>query len=119
MTTFGEQLREWRTIAGLTQQALADACGIDFTYVSKIESGASNAPSVDTLHKMADACGVHRMLMCRAAKRFPKPITRAELEAQWWLQYDTIKAYDQYIGDRGLNKDYAMYEALAPASDGE
>jgi transcriptional regulator with XRE-family HTH domain len=119
MTTFGEQLREWRTLAGLTQQALAVASGIDFTYVSKIESGASNAPSVETLHKMAVACGIHHMVMCRAAKRFPKPITRAELEAQWWLQYDTIKAYDQYIGDRGLDKDFAMYEMPHPASDGE
>lgn len=114
--TFGEQLREWRKLAGLSQQALADACGVDFTYISKVENGNSKPPATETLHKMADACGIHRMLICRAAKRFPKPITKAELEAQWWLQYDMLKAYDQFIADRGLDKDWAMYEQPAPAA---
>ena len=43
--TFGDMLRDHRTRAGLSIHALAERCGIDFTYLSKIETGDMPPPS--------------------------------------------------------------------------
>lgn len=48
-TSFGAALRQLRRQAGLREQDLADAAGIDLTYVSKIECGAVNPPGVETI----------------------------------------------------------------------
>jgi transcriptional regulator with XRE-family HTH domain len=39
---------------GLSQEAFADACGIDRTYASQIERGIAN-PSLEVLCRIADA----------------------------------------------------------------
>ena len=49
-----ENLREARTRAGMSQEALALAAEVDRTYVSQIERGIGN-PSVGVLHRLA-AC---------------------------------------------------------------
>jgi transcriptional regulator with XRE-family HTH domain len=124
MMPFGEQLRLWRLEAGLTQRELADACGIDFTYVSKIERGKASAPAIETLHRLADACGVGRMTMCRAAGRYPTPVDRDELERMWWIYCVNLEAaeeqlirFRQFIFDRGLAKDFAAYTMPTVAED--
>ncbi|QKM60057.1 helix-turn-helix domain-containing protein [Polynucleobacter arcticus] len=43
-----------RTRLGLSQEAFADACGIDRTYASQIERGIAN-PSLEVLCRIADA----------------------------------------------------------------
>ena len=80
---FGEQLRVWRAAAGLTQVALAERCGVDHTYVSKLEHGRSPAPSLALLRSFAASLGVTFDAMCRAAGRVPDEMTRAELERDW------------------------------------
>ena len=42
--TFGEQIRQGRKEKGMTQRAFAQAVGNDFTYLSKIETGALPPP---------------------------------------------------------------------------
>ncbi|SDI09585.1 Helix-turn-helix domain-containing protein [Actinokineospora alba] len=42
---FGERLRYWREVAGLTQTQLADRLGYHHTYISKLESGGRRPPS--------------------------------------------------------------------------
>lgn len=53
----GRKLRNLRQRRGLTQRALADACGLSANAIGLIERGESS-PSVSTLHRLAQALGV-------------------------------------------------------------
>jgi transcriptional regulator with XRE-family HTH domain len=53
--TFGPRLRELRKARGLTQKQLADAAGVDSTYLSKVEAGRMTAPKEATLRWIAEA----------------------------------------------------------------
>jgi transcriptional regulator with XRE-family HTH domain len=55
--TLSRQVKSFRSEAGLTQQALAEKCGIYRTYLSRIESGDAN-PSVSVLVALASALNV-------------------------------------------------------------
>ena len=54
---FGRRLRQIRRLKNLTQEQLAEATGISVEFVSNIERGI-NAPSFDTLEKLADVLNV-------------------------------------------------------------
>ena len=51
---FGEVLRQIRLEKGLSQEALAEACGRHRTYISLLERG-HNSPSLDTIFDLAEA----------------------------------------------------------------
>ena len=51
--TFPEELRSLRRTARLSQRALAELVGVDFTYLSKIENGRVDPPSESVLRKIA------------------------------------------------------------------
>jgi transcriptional regulator with XRE-family HTH domain len=53
----GEKVRALRKSAGLSQEVLAERCGIFRTYLSRIESGAAN-PSLVVLVTLASALEV-------------------------------------------------------------
>jgi len=53
----GEKVRALRKSAGLSQEVLAERCGIFRTYLSRIESGAAN-PSLVVLVTLANSLGV-------------------------------------------------------------
>jgi transcriptional regulator with XRE-family HTH domain len=53
----GRNVRRRRLSAGLSQEALADAAGLDRTYVSGVERGVRN-PTVKVLQGIAIALGV-------------------------------------------------------------
>lgn len=63
-TIVGEKIRSLRKSAGLSQEILADRCGIFRTYLSRIESGSAN-PSLVVLVTLAKALDVepHVLLM--------------------------------------------------------
>jgi transcriptional regulator with XRE-family HTH domain len=42
LTRFGQRVRELRTLKGLSQEAFADLCDLDRTYVGGIERGERN-----------------------------------------------------------------------------
>jgi transcriptional regulator with XRE-family HTH domain len=50
--TFGEALRTLRREASISQRALADGVGVDFSYISKLENGHLPAPAADTVVKI-------------------------------------------------------------------
>jgi len=54
---FGEVLRELRRARGMSQEALAEACGCDRTYPSLLERGL-RTPTITLMFRLADAIGV-------------------------------------------------------------
>lgn len=56
LISFGRVLRQLRKEAGLTQEQLALAAGIERNYVSLIERGI-NQPALRMIFKLADALG--------------------------------------------------------------
>ena len=50
----GKRLRELRRSQGLTQKAMADRAGVDYTYIGKIER-AEQIPSLGVLIKISEA----------------------------------------------------------------
>ncbi len=54
---FGKRLRQLRKEAGFTQEQLADKADISVDFLSLVERGI-NAPSFESLDKLAKALGV-------------------------------------------------------------
>jgi len=54
---FGQRVRQLRTELGLSQEAFADECGLDRTYISGIERGVRN-PTLEVIAVIADGLGV-------------------------------------------------------------
>lgn len=50
---FGKRIKQLRLQAGLSQEAFADKCGLDRTYVSGIERGVRN-PTLEVIKTLAD-----------------------------------------------------------------
>lgn len=57
LVKFGERIRELRRATGLSQEAFADHCGLDRTYISGIERGKRNV-SLENLKVLAEALDV-------------------------------------------------------------
>lgn len=58
---FGQRLRELRKASGLNQRQLAEAVGVHFTYISKMESGTYDVRMVvdgDLITRIAKALNV-------------------------------------------------------------
>lgn len=54
---FGEVLRECRTKAGISQEALALQADLDRTYISLMERGLRQ-PTLETLFRLAEVLGI-------------------------------------------------------------
>jgi transcriptional regulator with XRE-family HTH domain len=54
---FGKAVKELRLKKGMTQQALADACGLDISYVGQIERGQRN-PTLGAIQGLASVLKV-------------------------------------------------------------
>ena len=60
----GARIKEARTTVGLSQQAVADAAGINREYLSRVERGTENV-SILTLARIAEALDTPiRNLLC-------------------------------------------------------
>jgi transcriptional regulator with XRE-family HTH domain len=53
----GERVRARRAALGLSQEALADRCGVHWTFLGQVERGQRNL-SLHNLLKLADGLGV-------------------------------------------------------------
>ncbi|MFZ0963277.1 MAG: helix-turn-helix transcriptional regulator [Terriglobia bacterium] len=58
LVQFGGRVRELRQATGMSQEALADHCGLDRTYISSIERGKRNV-SLENLKVLARALNVN------------------------------------------------------------
>jgi len=72
--SFGDRLRELRKAKGLSQKELADRVKINFTYLSKIETGGAAPPGEDTIRKLAAALGADAEDLIFQAGKVPKDI---------------------------------------------
>ena len=73
---FGERVRELRKERGLTQRGLAQTIGIDFTYLSKIETGALTPPSEAAIERLAKALGTDFEELLGVARKVPSDLGR-------------------------------------------
>lgn len=75
-TVFGEQLRQLRKAAGLTQEELAFQVGLDRTYISLLEGGIKS-PTLNTFFRLCKALNQQpEEVIAQVHKR----IVQAELE---------------------------------------
>jgi len=73
---FGVRLRELRKQAGLTQRELADRVNVDFSYISKIESGAAPPPSEKVILQLAEALTADKDELSILAGKIPPDIAQ-------------------------------------------
>ncbi|MBK4735534.1 helix-turn-helix domain-containing protein [Noviherbaspirillum pedocola] len=60
-TRIASEVKQARSHAGLSQEALAMAAEVDRTYVSQLERAIAN-PSIEILQRIADALGVELVI---------------------------------------------------------
>ena len=64
---FGRAVRKLRLERGLTQQQLADACGLDIGYIGGIERGQRN-PTLGVIHGIAAVLGTRASDLMKIAR---------------------------------------------------
>ena len=74
--SFGDYLRELRKAKGLSQKELAERVGIDFTYLSKIETGGAAPPAEDTILRLADVLRADADKLILLAGKVPKDLSK-------------------------------------------
>ena len=77
------KVRALRKAKNLGQRALAEACGVSFTYSSKIENQRldfGDYPSAEVIAKIAAALEADRDELLVLAEKVPEPIRRRVLE---------------------------------------
>jgi transcriptional regulator with XRE-family HTH domain len=77
MMTFGEKLRKLRQAKNLSQKRLAAQVGINYTYLSKIESEKLDFapyPSEELIRRLAEALGADVDELLLLAKKIPADI---------------------------------------------
>ncbi len=80
---FGERLRELRKAKNFSQRTLAEKVGINFTYLSKVESEKldfAQYPSEDLIRKLAKALGADVDELLLLAKKIPADIRDRVIE---------------------------------------
>lgn len=82
---FGLRIKQLRARAGLTQEELADRCGLFRTYMSRIESGLAN-PTLVVMHTLASGLEVAPPQLLEAPEperpsrvRSTKPVSRGRV----------------------------------------
>ena len=72
---FGQRLRELRRERKLTLRTLADAVGVDFSYLSKIENGkAGYLPGAETIRSIAEALQADPLELLQLANKVPPEV---------------------------------------------
>jgi len=74
ITSFGNRVRELRKAKGLTQKDLAASVKLDFTYISKVETGKADPPGEDVVRGLARALGADPEELVYLAGKVPKAL---------------------------------------------
>jgi len=104
--TLGQAIRAVRKQAGLSQKELADAAGIDQSYMSMIESGQRRNPGTRIMARLAQALQVSiDDLAARAGylpqHKLPDPLADQALrlfrQLPRWRQQDVVAQLEMYL----------------------
>ena len=71
----GLRIKQLRSEFSLTQEELAERCGLFRTYMSRIESGLAN-PTLTVLHTLADGLGVDVTALLQPPSPSPKHLAK-------------------------------------------
>lgn len=71
----GDELKRSREAAGMTQEKLSFAAGVDRSYISLLENG-KKSPTVDLLFRICDALEVSASSLLARVEATRKPRTR-------------------------------------------
>ena len=95
----GDYIKSERKAKKITQRELASKVGVDFSYISKIESGETKTPSDGILEKISDVLGLEMEVLILLSNKLPKEI-KEEIEAN-------PKAMEvvKLMAKKGINKD--------------
>ncbi|ENY78522.1 Cro/CI family transcriptional regulator [Pseudomonas putida TRO1] len=77
--SLGQNIREQRVLIGLSQDALALACGIDRSYMGRIERGEVNL-TIEKLYRLAGH------LKCRPQDLLPDIVTKHIFPNKFWIK---------------------------------
>ncbi len=116
---FGAMLRGLRKQAGLDQRELADKIGINFTYLSKIESGVMPPPSEKVILRLAEVLDANKDELMILAGKIPSDIAQMlkNREALQFLRSDRIqkkiRAANKKEGINIIMKNLVNYKRLS------
>jgi len=80
---FGPELKKLRLQRGMTLRQLAEAAGVDFTYLSKIENGkAGYSPGADTIRVLARVLQADSLELLRLADKVPPELQGVSEDAK-------------------------------------
>jgi transcriptional regulator with XRE-family HTH domain len=97
---FGTRIRELRKITNLSQREVAEKIGINFTYLSKIESGDMNPPSQEVIRKLATVLGVEFDVLMTIAGKVPTeldPILKDKNTIAFLRSSDSRKIINEWV----------------------
>lgn len=67
------ELKKYRRIAGLTQEALAQKSGVDASIISRLERGRRRTASYDSIVRLARALNLEPEELVAIGETVPKP----------------------------------------------
>lgn len=107
VSKFGTRLRELRKQAGMSQREVAKKVGIDFTYLSKIESGVLDPPKEDKIIKLAKVLKTNKDELITLAGKVPSDIAPILLKRGVipLLRSSTLKDINRLLEKNERNED--------------
>ena len=108
---FGKRLKELREKTGLSQGELAGRIGVNFTYLSKIESGTKPAPSEKVILKLAEALNCDKDELLSSAEKVPPDIAQL-LKNREVLQSLRESRTQKTISVAGRGKGFSIMKQL-------
>jgi HTH-type transcriptional regulator, competence development regulator len=95
MSTFGETIKKARLEKKLSQRALAEKIGINFTYLSKIEVGELDPPAEDKIYLLAEFLDLAADDLFALAQKVPREIAALALRPEIPRLLRTIKNFSR------------------------
>lgn len=100
---FGSRIRQLRKEHDLTLRELADQVGIDFTYLSKIETGKGDPPAESTIRRLARVLQADADELILLADKLPDEMERDLLARP---EDQVAGLYRSIVGKRYTDEDW-------------
>ena len=94
MSVFGKRMKAFRDHRGMTTTDVAIKTGLSQSYISRLETGVNNSPSLNTIKRIAEALSVSpEQLMDERAVAPNEIIDGLPEDVQAWLAKQDIVPY--------------------------